>query len=193
MMSAIKEYRVWILCEDRNHYHFTRGFLCQIGINERRIMLAADLPEGKGSGEQFVREQLPIALQKYARHKEKKFLVIMLDVDKAERTPEQILGVLQSVVEGSNLQGIKVTDKLLFVFPKRNIETWFKWLDSDSFIKLSINEIDDYKQTQHNAKPTALGKKAGGLCLNYKPDDESTMLPSMQYTCSSLKKLVELL
>ena len=65
MARKLDKLRVYILCEDRRHQDFMRHFLVKAGVNGKRIVPATELPEGRGSGEQHVRDNFAVTYRKY--------------------------------------------------------------------------------------------------------------------------------
>jgi len=193
MTTAIKRYEIWILCEDKEHYYFIRGFFSYLGVDNRKFKLVNELPDGNGSGEQFVRDKFPKALRKYARHPERKLLVVVQDVDQEDRDSVKMANTLNIAAQNYDIGSIKGSDKLLLIFPKRNIETWFEWLNSNK--RDTISETRDYKQSHRNAKPGILGEQACKYYLEQKdkPDNNCVIMPSMKYACNNLDKLDKLL
>jgi len=196
MKQVFEKYRVWVLCEDRRQYDFIRGFLMSQGVSgNRKFELYADLPEGLGSGEQHVRKYFYDALRSHARSKENKFLVIALDVDTKES--KDILQLLEKIVQESDGEGIKDSDKLFLVMPKRNIETWFEWFEAIMTCNDSVNETTDYKHKHRNAKPKTFGENFSKIYMDYlSKNDKATCdlaLPSLQLACNDFGKLCELL
>jgi hypothetical protein len=157
MAREYEKYRVNIICEDKEHYYFIRSFLSSQGFNKYKIHTPYGLPEGSQSGEQFVREHFTAGYQAYARGKENTLLVVMQDVDKPDKEPEDIKNKYKQLLDEQ-----KATDKLLLVFPKRNIETWFEWLGQTP-PRTEISETTDFSQKHYNAKPAAVGSAAGAL------------------------------
>ena len=59
-----RQVQLVLLCEDQQHEVFVRRFLAAAGWSTRRLRIQM-APPGKGSAEQFVREQFPKELQAY--------------------------------------------------------------------------------------------------------------------------------
>ena len=162
MARNLEKYRVRILCEDKKHYDFIRSFMVAQGIRDTRKFDSITLPEGTQSGEQYVRDRFIAEYRKYIRVRENKILVVVQDIDKDWRTPENAKSDFNKLVQEDNLNPLNATDKLLFIFPKKNIETWLVWLAQD--VKSdTIDETKDYKHSQNQMTPALAGKKAGKL------------------------------
>ena len=73
--------RIVLLCEDRQHETFVRRFLRRDGWDLRNIRVQI-APHGRGSAEQFVREQFPKELQAVrSKRNERVRLIVMIDGD----------------------------------------------------------------------------------------------------------------
>ena len=94
MARNLEKYRVRVLYEDRKHFDFIRGFLLSQGVKNARRFFDIELPEGTQSGEQFVRERFISEFQKYARSRENKMLVVVQDIDRDEKMPEDVKNIV---------------------------------------------------------------------------------------------------
>ncbi len=77
-----RKVEVTILCEDIQQQVFARRFLINRGFHTRKIRLLA-LPEGKGSGEQYVRVNYPAQVKAYRSQSNylSICLVVLIDAD----------------------------------------------------------------------------------------------------------------
>ena len=163
MARNLEKYRVRVLCEDKAQYSFIRGFLTSQGVeSDRRISPCRDLPEGTQSGEQFVREHFVNDFREVARGRENVLLVVVQDIDRANRSLDDARNELNGLVQAAGMNGFAATDKLLLVFPKRNIETWFEWLQQTP-PRSPISEEEDFKLRHLRAKSGKLGKNVSDL------------------------------
>jgi len=189
MSRSLSKYRVYILCEDTVQYHFIRGFLLAQGIkSNRQIFLFTDLPEGSQSAEQFVRENFLDGFRAYARNQENVLFVVAQDIDFIDRKPEDARREMESILKDNGLEGIKKTDKLLLIYPKRNIETWFEWLQMEH-LQNTVDESRDYKLKHRHAKPKELGEKASKLFDKGDPDICDSAPASIVYACKGFADL----
>ena len=195
MARNLEKYRVRILCEDKAQYSFIRGFLMGQGVeNDRRISPCRDLPEGTRSGEQFVREHFANDFREVARGRENVLLVVVQDIDRVNKSLDDARNDLNSLVQAAGMNGFTATDKLLLVFPKRNIETWFEWLLQVP-PRSQISESDDYKFKHKRSKSGKLGKNASDLYTMSQSDSsvcENTP-DSLVNACESFRALSEVL
>ena len=69
---------------------------------------------------------------------------------------------MSKLVEKEDLGFISTKDKLLFVFPKKNIETWLVWFAQDSKND-TVDETKSYDFNRKQMTPALAGKRAGKL------------------------------
>ena len=136
--------QIVILCEDRQQEVFARHFLINCGIDRHRIRLNV-APIGKGSGEQFVRQQYPIEVQFYRTHCHRIniALAVLIDADTASLT-DRFRQLENELIEAS-LPGRQSDEKIGIFIPKRNIETWIHYLQGES-----VNEMETYPKFERN-------------------------------------------
>jgi len=170
MVRNLDKYRVRVLCEDRKHFDFVRGFLLSQGIKNAHKFIDIELPEGTQSGEQYVREHFVSEFKKFARSRENILLVVVQDIDKDAISPENVKSELSNLIQKAGLGTIDDSDKILFVFPKRNIETWLVWLGFNSKIE-KINEVMNYRFNNQQLPPAMAGKRAGKLYALSRSDE----------------------
>jgi hypothetical protein len=109
-----------------------------------------------------VRENFVSNYCKYARGRENILLVVIQDIDKTNRTPDDAKNDLNMLVREAGMDAFTASDKILLVFPKRNIETWFEWLKKDP-PRYEVSEEFDYKLCNKHPESSKLGKSAGDL------------------------------
>jgi len=195
MARNLEKYRVRVLCEDKAQYSFIRGFLTCQGIeSDRRILPCRDLPEGTQSGEQFVREHFVNDFREFARGRENVLLVVVQDIDRANRSPYDARNELNALVQSAGMNGFAETDKLLLVFPKRNIETWFEWL-LQTAPRSPISEVEDFKLRNIRAKSSKLGRNASDLYIKSLSDLTAceNAPDSLANACENFRALSEVL
>lgn len=117
--------KVTLLCEDKQTESFARRFLFHRGFDHRDI-LALPLPHGKQSGEQWVRCQYPRQL-KAIRSRRGVLLVVIADADSL--TVKARKDELNQECKKQEVQVRTSKDPVIMAIPRRNIETWFAYLD----------------------------------------------------------------
>ena len=110
-----------ILCEDRQQEVFIRRFLKKNGIKNRRVRVLP-YPAGRGSGEQFVREQYQFEVEEHRRRAAKLNIALIVMQDCDERSVEAARARLEQTVNRHQ------NERIAILLPKRNIETWIRFL-----------------------------------------------------------------
>ncbi len=117
--------KIVLLCEDSQTNSFVRRFLKRRNFSNRDIQ-TLPLSAGQGSGEQRVRAQYPNQL-KAIRAKRDAYLIVVIDAD--THTTSQRRDQLDDVCRQQNVPARTDEDSVILVIPKRNIETWFEYLN----------------------------------------------------------------
>jgi hypothetical protein len=176
-MSERKRIRFIILSEGKRDYDFARAFLqSRFGKHYVSINRAQTVAAGLGSGEQRVRERYPVEL-KALRKKggEKACLVVMIDGDNLSARERR--ATLEE-------RGSRAFDeKVLIIVPRRNLETWFAWLDGER-----VDEQTNYKLRYRQAKPTLYGKKMAETCSG-NPAGAGEALDSLHEACQEIRRI----
>jgi hypothetical protein len=137
-----KASQVIILAEDQRHQRFVRHYLYRLGYQLHHIRLES-LPNGRGSGEQWVRDRHTKSVAAYRARHARTALIVVIDADNhsvqqrlrqlpGSRSPEEAIAVL---------------------IPKRHIETWILCLNGEN-----VDEETDYhsRELDHLIKPGAV-------------------------------------
>jgi len=136
-----------VLGEDETHWLFVYRWLLRRGVHAGEIR-AVPWPAGKGAGAAHVVSQYPGEVADYRRkagHVSARRLIVVIDAD-AETTAKrfhQLAGALKT----AGLDARAEDERIAILVPRRNIETWFYFLRSNT-----VSEIDDY--THHFTKDT---------------------------------------
>jgi hypothetical protein len=146
---------VVVLCEDETSYNFVEQFLLLKGVVKKQEQIKDVIcPKGCGSGEKFVRLNLPEALEACRWQRRRgKFALLIVVTDADTGTVGQRIEALRKECEDPkklNRDGIQAKpvsyiqpdDHATVFIPRRNIETWLKLLNGQA-----VNEVDDYKQS----------------------------------------------
>ena len=183
-MKLSNKYQYKVLCEDKLTHCFIRRFLISQGITGRKI-IPLPLP-AEGCGEQFVRNQYPKQLNSL-RSKNFVSTVLVVAIDADADTCE---GRQKQLELGCNAVGViqrTKNDKLLFLIPKRNIETWIKYFDGET-----VNEVQDYAHFLNNHESDCYNA-ADKMAEEFSKDDFSSELSSLQFAYKGYKKLITLI
>jgi hypothetical protein len=129
---------VVILCEDLQQEVFIRRFL-QRRRPERGQFRPLISPAGRGSGEQWVRDRFPQELKAHRsqRARRNNWLVVATDAD--ARTVQERLQSFVKVCQDADVPFREENEKVVFIVPRRKIETWFAYLRGET-----VNESDTY-------------------------------------------------
>lgn len=138
--------RAVVLCEDILHATFARRFLMGRGFARHEIH-QYPLPRDKGCGEQFVRQQFPLALRAYRSTANylSQGLVVIVDADTG--TVEERAHHLDEACRKQDVPAPRSDERVLLAIPRRNIATWLAYLDGEQ-----VNERDDYLAQERRYK-----------------------------------------
>jgi hypothetical protein len=148
-----------LLVEDIHQENLLRHYLKQLGHNNRNMRVVKVEP-GRGSGEQFVREQYAAEVRAIRARltRTKACLIVMIDADigsvnDRRRQFERALRDADELLRSP-------TEPILNLIPKRNVETWILCLNLQQ-----VNEIDDYR---HDTRIEAQSiKRAAGTLFSW--------------------------
>ncbi|HEY6846754.1 MAG TPA: hypothetical protein VI320_11115 [Terracidiphilus sp.] len=136
---------VIVLVEDTRQQQFIFRYLRRIGLDTHAMRF---LLPSSGSGEQWVREQLPKELREYRRRsaRAETKLIAVIDADKS--TVQDRLAQLDRKLQEDGVDLIRaVVEQVARLVPKRNIETWILCLNG---IAVGERDEDDYKRTRND-------------------------------------------
>lgn len=128
--------RIVVLCEDKATDAFIRRFLRRRQFRARDITTLA-IPHGSQSGAQWVREKYPAQL-KAIRARKDAYLVVAVDAD--QHTTQSRRAQLDAECRRQEVSPRTSEDPVIILVPRRNIETWFAYLDGGS-----VDETRDYR------------------------------------------------
>lgn len=164
--------RIRLLCEDRQTDSFVRRFLRHRNFRSWDIE-TIPLPGKKKPGEQWVRESYPEQLT-IIRGRQRTALLVVIDAD-ANTTRYRRTQLEQECRE----QGVppnSPSDPVILVVPRRNIETWFYFLQH----KTPVDETMRYPKLGRESDCRQLADELHRIC------HERQRLPA--YTPESLKE-----
>jgi hypothetical protein len=136
-MSA-SSVEVVILCEDLQQEVFIRRFLQKRG-RARGQFRALISPAGRGSGEQWVRERFPQELKAHRSQRARRNNWLLVATDADARTVQDRLQGFAKACQDANVPFREENEKVVFIVPRRNIETWFAYLRGET-----VNESEIY-------------------------------------------------
>ena len=149
-----------VLCEDKQQEVFVRRFLTQSGVKRRRIRIRS-YPAGAGSGEQWVRTQYPLEVREYRARSQRLHigLLVMQDVDTA--TVEEACKELGKALSAIRLPPRAEHERIALFFPRRNIETWIRFLTAGPLVDESVRYPKLYREESrcHSAADRLAAKR----------------------------------
>jgi hypothetical protein len=156
---------IFVLVEDKEQQNLVRHFITRSGLSTPRF---EPLPNGRGSGEQYVRRKFPDLLKKVGSslgHSVSAIAIVMIDADAATVPAKraQLVGQQNSPSD------------LVLLIPKRNVETWIGALNGHT-----VDEQTNYKRQYSDA---ALIKQAAGTLYDW-------TRPNIQIPTSSPPSLI---
>ena len=123
--------RIVLLCEDSQTDSFVRRFLKHRNFRAREINTLPIL-RGSGSAEQWVRMRYPKELRAI-RGRRDAYLVVVTDADVHSARDRR--NQLDEECTQKNVAVRTAGDPVIIAVPRRNIDTWFAYLDG--------NEVDE--------------------------------------------------
>ena len=118
-----------LLCEDTQHEVFVRRFLKEMGWHLRHFRIEK-APQGRGSGEQFVRENYPSELQKFRTKPGRRALIAVVDGD-ATGVDGRLADFEQACVE-QEVPSRRDEETVMLLVPTWRIETWLAYMDGNT-------------------------------------------------------------
>jgi len=159
--------QIVILCEDTQQESFIRRFLKKAHGIQSSLLRISKNPSGKGSGEQFVRNNYPNQLKalRQRQHRANTTLIVAIDADTSDTT--QIRETLNTACSAAGIEPDTAKEHVAFVIPKRNIETWITWLNSEK-----VDEATAYPKLPNESGCQPAIEKLHNLCAqNTTPPD----------------------
>ena len=170
--------RIVLLCEDAATNTFVRRFLRRRQFKARDIT-TLPIPHGSQSGEQWVREKYPSEL-KAIRSRQDAFLIVVIDAD--THTTQARRSQLDYECKTQQVPARKPADPVLIIVPRRNIETWFAYLDG-----ISVDETVDYNAYK-SKDPRPFAEDLYRMCHEYQ-QFRPPVPPSLSESCQEYRKL----
>jgi hypothetical protein len=132
--------RVIVLAEDQCHQRFVHGYLRRLGYLPHDIR-DAELPSGRGCGEQWVRERYEREVREYRRRSARAAtaLVAVIDADRGD-VNRRLQQFHQALIQARLAQRTP-DERIVHLVPKRSIETWILCLNGGA-----VDEETDYSQ-----------------------------------------------
>jgi hypothetical protein len=112
-----------VLSEDLQGWVFVRRMLVTLGYEARRIRVIP-YPDGRGSGEQHVRDSYPGQLETFRSRAARTRTVLVVHTDADKMTVQERRASLERALEAKAVAPRGSAEAVAVLVPKREIETW---------------------------------------------------------------------
>ena len=171
--------KITLLCEDLQTDVFVRRFLSHRNFRSRDIF-TCPLPDGRQSGEQWVRARFPGELKKIRRRRQA-FLVVVIDADGGSTGGRHTQ--LEQQCREDGVETRKPGDPVAVAVPRRNIEAWFEYLRGKP-----VDETENYPRLRRETDCKPLADHLHVMCHERQRLDEPVP-PSLREACEEYRKL----
>jgi hypothetical protein len=172
---------VVVLCEDRQQEYFIRRFLQKRG-RQRYEFRPLISPAGRGSGEQWVRERFPRELKAHRSQVGRRNTWLIVATDADTQNVESRINALARACDDASVPFRAGHESVIFVIPKRNIETWFAYLRGEQ-----VNEAGTYRRYGFESDCRHDVTRLDEMCQEQKLEPEPP--PSLVSACLEFKRL----
>ena len=150
--------RITILCEDMQQAAFARRFLEFYGVH-RRELRSLVCPPGSEAASKWVVDAFPKELSEYRRRRNSQQLALFIMMDADNETVARRRDWLEQACGDAQVPGRGPDESVLYLIPRRNIETWFAFLRGEG-----VNEIDPYPRYKFESECQADAKRLDQWC-----------------------------
>lgn len=168
------KYQYRILCEDRAHYDFVRGWLEQKGAKRRKLGIHGILPHS-GSGKEFVKQHFMQALEEVENisTRTRIFLIVVIDADN------------DSVADTLKNFGGHDDAPVFFVIPKWSMETWIRFLHNQDHSEA----LDEGKSCKNEIQKLTRGgfTKYGKILAKMNLESPDNIPASLKFTYGMIR------
>jgi len=171
-----------LLCEDTQTECFIRRFLVKRNWDRRQIR-AETLPAGKGSGLVWVREKFVNELKAYRSRSARAATCLIVASDADDKTVEDRIQTFKDACVEATVAFRQEGERVIFVIPRRNIETWLAYLRGRM-----VNETDAYPKYDNESDCRDQVTMLDDLCRRQKLEPEPPP-PSLAAACSEFKRI----
>ncbi len=141
-----RQVQINLVCEDRAHESFIRGYLSERGYSLRKLDVAPYPAKGRGSGKESVRIQYAKWVDKtrsYCRMNRSETCCLIALIDCDTDSQQSIYVDMDSRLDNPRNEA----EHIAVFAPKRCIETWaYHLLDYNR----TVDETTDYSEPRHN-------------------------------------------
>ena len=175
--------KITILCEDRQQSCFVRYFLMNRGWGPDDFR-EPRRKHGRGSGEQYVRERFAAELTAYrtkANHL-RTGLIVVIDAD-TQRVADRARA-FDSACKEKGVHPRQKNEKVLYVIPKRNIETWLAYLRGETRGE-TVDEEKKFPKLEFESHCHPAADKLDAMCKSGQLEDQPP--PSLEQCCEEFQ------
>ena len=173
-----------ILCEDRQQECFVRRFLLERGVNRRSIRVQQS-PRSKGSADQWVRESFPIELRAYRSKCNYLPNCLLVVVDADVQTVQEKVKRLETECRNQGVPFRGSDERVAFIVPKRNIETWLAYLRGER-----CDESATYPRLENESDCQPGVERLAEMCRQGMLEESPP--ESLRLACGEFQRLVDL-
>ncbi len=174
--------RLVILCEDLQQEVFARHYFLLRGFHRREIS-SVIAPQGRGAGEQFVRERFAVEVREQRRQVTHQSVALVVLIDADTQPVHQRKNTLDNTLQSSGQVTRRADERIAIVVPKRNIETWIAYPNDPL-----VNETHIYpKLVKETDCLPAVRIFVARICRQGLPQEA---LVSLQDACIELRRII---
>jgi len=179
-MSA-NSVEVVVLCEDLQQECFIRRFLQKRG-RQRYDFRPLISPAGRGSGEQWVRVRFPRELKAHRSRIGRRSTWLIVATDADTQGVESRIRSFAHACDDAGVPFREQSERVIFVVPKRNIETWFAYLRGEN-----PNERDTYPKYDSESDCRNDVVRLDEMCRQQRLAPQPP--PSLEFACNEFKRI----
>jgi hypothetical protein len=175
----IKVSRVTVLAEDKNHQTFAKRYLRRVGYKEHQIFLE-QIPNGAGSGEQWVRENYARTVDECRRRSANVATGLLVVIDADDQEPARRQRQLAAELDVARTEW----ERIAHLVPRRSIETWIFCLEGRT-----VDEIEDYSRDRQVAERIRSAAEAFYLWTRRNAAVPNHCIPSLRAAIPEAQRL----
>ncbi len=181
---STRSVEVVVLCEDLQQEVFVRRFLQRRGC-ERFLFQPPISPAGRGSGEHWVRGRFPRELQAHRSQAARRNTWLLVVTDADTRTVQDRVQGFARACEEADVPLRRPGEKVIFVIPRRNIETWFAYLREEV-----VNETETYPRHDCENDCRDEVRRLDELCRQQQLEPQPPP-PSLVTACTEFQRVAQ--
>jgi hypothetical protein len=144
-----------VLCEDLQAQVFVRRVLLALGYDGHRIRVVPYPADGRGSGEQHVRERYPSELAQHRRRAARTRAVLAVHTDADRFTVAARFAALADELREKGVPQRAAEEPVAILVPKWNIETWIHFFLDGPPVDEDKSDYAKYTGHEADAAPSA--------------------------------------